>query len=104
LPAQFGVIPACRVLTHLTDDPLDECLRFVRRVPKRDGVAYANADTGVHENGCWRKRFPVVWQPFGCHVQACARHGLSVSLLEMTGSEKHHWTKHECLVVRVGSG
>lgn len=77
LPFEVDIAWAFSVLIHMTDDHVQDCLRFTRSVLTPGGVFYANVNFGDAEDGVWRE-FPVKWRSFRYFEECAQREGLAV--------------------------
>jgi SAM-dependent methyltransferase len=85
---RFDVIWAFSVLFHMTDNVLDDTLRFVQEHLAAKGVFYANVKIGDQEDKEWMD-YPVVWRTPEAYETACRNHGLSVEDLGPIGELGH---------------
>jgi cyclopropane fatty-acyl-phospholipid synthase-like methyltransferase len=83
---EFEYIWAFSVLIHMSDDILDQALRFVRKHLSDRGVFYASANIGARKESRWRE-FPVVWRTLEFYSDECSRNDLVIDDL---GPVKDH--------------
>jgi len=62
----------------LSDETLDQALKFVERHLLDDGLFLANVNIGDRQDGRWQG-FPVVWRTFDFYTAACSRHALDIT-------------------------
>jgi len=77
---KFDIIWAFSVLIHLTDDLLSECLIFVSRHLKKNGVFYANINQGEGSYGQWQG-YPVVRHSLEFYQEQAKKAGLTTKTL-----------------------
>ena len=75
LRRKFNYIWAFSVLIHLSDEILEQVMRFVANHLDDHGVFYGNVDTLELPDGVWQE-FPGVRRPLSFYADVCQRHGL----------------------------
>lgn len=88
IPYQADLIWAFSVLIHMTDEHIADCLRFVAKNLKANGVFYANVNLGNAEDGKWRE-FPVKWRNIEWFEAEANRVGLVVNDIGTLASFGH---------------
>ena len=77
---KFDFIWAFAVLFHMTDEILEDILKFVNELLSDSGVMYANVNIGTRRIGKWQE-FPVMWRPMSFYEEVSTRNGLTVKSL-----------------------
>lgn len=85
---RFDVIWAFSVLFHMTDEILDEALRFVREHLAGGGTFNANVKIGDQPTKEWLE-YPVAWRAYEAYRDAFKTHDISVEDLEPIGELGH---------------
>jgi SAM-dependent methyltransferase len=77
LNVQFDIIWAYRVLIHMTDDILDDCLDLVFRHLKEDGRFLCDVNIGDKEGGTWLE-FPLIYRSVDFYTDRFCAAGLDL--------------------------
>jgi cyclopropane fatty-acyl-phospholipid synthase-like methyltransferase len=88
LPGRFDFAWAFSVLFHMADARLEDCFRFVSTHLASDGVFFANARIGAHDEGRWQE-FPVVWRSLEYYDRLASRYGLHTMDIGSLGEVGH---------------
>ena len=80
LDTKFDVIFAYSVLIHLSDDILEECIKFVSNNISNEGVFYANINTVENVDGNWQG-FPVVFRPIEFYKAMAEKFNLKLEVI-----------------------
>ena len=89
LERRFEYVWSFSVFFHLSDEHVDECLRFVARHLAEDGRLFANVGLGHHKAGVWRE-FPVIWRTLEEYTGRARAAGLDVTPLGELSQYGHH--------------
>jgi SAM-dependent methyltransferase len=77
IPRSFDFVWAFSVLFHMTDEILEEAMRFVTSQLKPGGHFFANVNIGEQPAGTW-EQFPVVHRELASYGELGKRCGLNV--------------------------
>jgi cyclopropane fatty-acyl-phospholipid synthase-like methyltransferase len=86
LERDFTFVWAYSVLIHLSDDILDDVLRFARRHLSKDGRFLANVNIGERSDSRWHQGFPLVWRSLEFYEHRALQAGLQLTDLGPIGS------------------
>uniref|UniRef100_UPI00404B10BC class I SAM-dependent methyltransferase n=1 Tax=Gelidibacter sp. TaxID=2018083 RepID=UPI00404B10BC len=77
---KFDKVFAFSVLIHLSDDILENCLRFVSQNLSDSGVFYANVNVIENQEGNWQG-FPVVFRSLDFYKEIAKKYSLDVEVI-----------------------
>ena len=98
LVSKFNFVWAFSVLIHMTDEVLNEGLRFVESHLEDNGYFLANVNLGPRHDGIW-KEFPLVWRPFEFYKERFHGHGLEIIETKKMSDIGHKTSHRNVLLV-----